>query len=229
MDKTYHLLHRKRLKERFIKAPEIMGDAEILELLLGYVIKGRDVKPQSRDILTSAKKLCNIFEADIKNVKGIGPETEVFFELLREFINRVDYQKIENKPLDLSLSEAVHKFLKTKIGHLTKESFAILFLDAKNRLKGYKIIRTGFINSVPVSAREIIEHAIEHKAAGVIISHNHPTGDSTPSQSDLEMTKNICHALRHTGITLIDHMIVSYYEYYSMSAHGHIEGFYAES
>ena len=224
-ERPYYLEHRKRLKERFGKAPEAVNDAEILELLLGYVIRRQDVKPQSKAILEKTKKLCNVFEAEFAGVKGLGSESVLFFEILREFINRADYQKIEKKEIDLTQVDAVYKFLKLKIGTSTKENFVLLFLDIKKRLIAYEFVRTGFIDSVDISAREIIESAIKHKASAVIIAHNHPSGDSSPSEADLEMTRRLCHALKYTGINLTDHMIVSFHEHYSMALHGHIKDF----
>ncbi len=222
----HYLHHRKRLKERFAKAPDAVPDAELIELLLGYVIKGRDVKPQSKEILTAAKKLCNIFESDLKSVRGVGSETMLFFSVLREFISRVEYQKIEKKPIDMSLSSSVYKFLRSKIGHNSKETFILIFLDIKNKLIAHQVVRRGFVNSVAIAARDIIEGGMQHNASGVIIAHNHPSGDATPSESDLNLTRQICHALRYTGMTLLDHIIVAYHEYYSMSGHGHIKSFY---
>ena len=222
----HYLHHRKRLKERFAKAPEAISDAELIELLLGYVIKGRDVKPQSKEILSAAGNLCNIFESDLKPVRGVGTETLLFFSALREFIGRTEYQKIEKKAIDMTNSSSVGKFLRSKIGHNSKETFLLIFLDVKNKLICNQVVREGFIDSVAIAARDIIEGGMRHNASGVIISHNHPSGDCIPSGPDLLLTKQICHALRYTGITLLDHIIVTYNEYYSMNAHGYIKSFY---
>lgn len=219
-EKKHYENHRERLRDRFMKAPEAVHDAEILELLLTFVIKRSDVKPQAKEILEKSKQLCNVFESDIQSVKGCGKQTEFFFTLLKEFINRMDYEKIHDKPVNLSLTADVYKFLKSKIGYSSKEIFAILFLDSKNKLKGCKIVRSGFINSVAMHARDVIEEAITNNAVGVIIAHNHPSGDASPSKSDLEVTQKIAEALKHTGVNLVDHMIVAYHEYYSMKAHG---------
>jgi len=223
---SHYLHHRKRLKECFAKAPEAVSDTELVELLLGYVIKGRDVKPQSKEILTAAEKLCNIFESDIKAVRGIGTETLLFFSILREFISRVECQKIEKKSIDMGHSSLVSNFLRSKIGYNSKETFILLFLNIKNKLIAHQIVRKGFVDSVSIAARDIIEAGMQHNASGVIIAHNHPSGSSVPSESDLLLTRQICHALRYTGITLLDHIIVTYHEHYSMSTHGYIKSFY---
>jgi DNA repair protein RadC len=225
----HYLNHRKRLKERFLKAPEAVPDAEIIELLLGYVIRGKDVKPQSKELLNLTKKISDIFDGNLKNVKGLGDETVCFFKVLQEFISRYGYQKIETTPLDLGNTGQVYQFLKPKISHATKEVFVLLFLNAKNHMIDYQKVREGFINSVGIAAREIIELAIDKNAVGVIICHNHPSGDTTPSESDLVHTREVCNALIYTGVTLIDHIIVASSEYYSMSAHGHIKEFYDEA
>ncbi|MDR0454253.1 MAG: DNA repair protein RadC [Deferribacteraceae bacterium] len=224
----HYVQHRKRLKERFSKAPEAASDAELIELLLGYVIKGRDVKPQSKEILAAAVNLGGIFESDMKSVRGVGNETILFFSVLREFICRTDYQKIDKKSVDMNSSSAVSKFLRSRIGYNNKETFIILFLDIKNKLITHRIVREGFVDSVAIAARDIIEGGIQHNASGVIFAHNHPSGDPTPSESDLLLTKQICHALRYTGITLLDHIIVTSNGDYSMCAKGYIKSFYDE-
>jgi len=222
---SHYLHHRKRLKERFVKAPEAVSDAELIELLLGYVIKGRDVKPQSKEILAVAERLCNIFESDLKPVRGVGNETTLFFSVLREFFSRAEYQKIEKKNIDMSNSSSVGNFLRSKIGHNSKETFILIFLDIKNKLIAHQTVRKGFVDSVAIAARDIIEAGMRHNASSVIIAHNHPSGSSTPSEADLLLTRQICHALRYTGIALLDHIIVTYHEYYSMNAHGYIKSF----
>jgi DNA repair protein RadC len=204
-------------------------DTEIIELLLGYVIRGKDVKPQSKELLNLTKKISNIFDGNLKNAKGIGDETVTFFKVIQEFISRYEYQKLEAAPLNLNDSVLVYKFLKPKIAHATKETFVLLFLNSKNHLIGYQKVRDGFINSVSIAAREIIEHSIDKNAVGVIIAHNHPSGDTTPSESDLARTREVCSALIYTGVTLLDHVIVAPKEYYSMSAFGYINKFYDEA
>ncbi|MDR2884979.1 MAG: DNA repair protein RadC [Deferribacteraceae bacterium] len=227
--KPHYLEHRKRLRERFLKAPEAVPDSEIIELLLGYVIHRKDVKLPSKDIIFEIKKLSNIFDGNLKSVKGVGSETVCFFRILQEFIVRYEYQKVEDTSLDLSKTDYVYRFLKPKIAHASKEIFVIILLNAKNKFIKCKKVREGFIASVNIAAREIIEFAIENDALGVIIAHNHPSKDPHPSESDLIRTKEICHALYHTGVTLLDHMIVSSHEYYSMSAYGHVGQFYDEA
>lgn len=221
-EKPHYLHHRKRLKERFKKAPYAVTDSEILELLLGYVIKGRDIKPESKELAAKTKNLSKIFSVNIKDIKGLGDEAELFFSIIQEFYSRVNFNRTKEKTIEISSSGEVYDFLKYKIGYGRKENFALILLDSKNKVIDYKIIREGLVNTVPISARDIIEEAIKQNAVSVIAAHNHPSGDCTPSPADIDITQKIVHALKYTGITILDHIIVSSNDYYSMKANGYI-------
>jgi DNA repair protein RadC len=206
--------------------PAAIADAELLELLLGYVIKRRDVKPQARDILKQAGHLGNIFEGgivSIKGVNGVGEETELFFELLKEFIDRSLYRKIEKKPLDLSNLECVYTYLKSRIADSSQEVLAVLLLDAKNRLIDNKLLKQGKVGEIAINIRDVIAFSLERNAYGVIIAHNHPTGDVKPSREDVLSTKELFKALAYAGVALLDHIIVAPTGYYSMRNSGELD------
>jgi DNA repair protein RadC len=223
METPSYLEHRKRLKERFAAAREAVTDAELLEMLLGYVIRRRDVKPQAKDILKKAEHLGNIFDCDLAAVKGIGGETETFFDLLREFISRINYRKIEKKALDLSTQEEVYNYLRSRIAISRQEMLAILFLDAKNRLIAEKVLKHGKAGEVSFDIRDIIASALDNSAYGVILAHNHPTGEAHPTQEDRESTRDVFIALGYAGVELVDHIIVTRNGCYSMRGEGDLK------
>jgi DNA repair protein RadC len=223
MDKPSYFEHRKRLKERFAALPEAVPDAELLELLLGYVIRRRDVKPQARDILKQAGHLGNIFECGLAAVKGIGEETETFFKLLKEFMSRSLYRKIEKKPLTLSNQEDVYNYLKCRMADTSQEMLIVLFLDAKNRLMDNKLLKQGKVGDIAFDIRDIIALSLERKAHGVILAHNHPTGDVQPTPEDTASTREVFKALGYAGVELVDHLIVASTGYYSMRGGGELQ------
>ncbi|MDR2401837.1 MAG: DNA repair protein RadC [Deferribacteraceae bacterium] len=221
--------HRKRLKERFAVSPEAVADTELLELLLGYVIKRRDVKPQARDILKRAEHLGNIFDCDLAAVKGVGSETETFFELLKEFVTRSSYRKIEKKTLNLSDQGEVYAYLRNRIAAASQEMLAILFLDARNRLIANKVLKQGKVGDISFDIRDIIVSALEKSAYGVILAHNHPTGEIQPTHADIASTREVFKALRYAGVELVDHLIVATNGYYSMRGEGVLQKIAAEA
>jgi DNA repair protein RadC len=218
-----YLEHRKRLKERFAAAPEAMADSELLELLLGYVIRRRDVKPQAKEILKKIGHLGNIFDGDLAAVKGVGTETETFFNLLRELTSRMAYRKIEKKALNLSTQEEVYHYLRSRIAISRQEMLAILFLDAKNRLIESKTLKQGKAGEISLDTRDIIAASLQHDAHGIILAHNHPTGEPLPSAIDIASTREVFIALGYAGVELVDHIIVTLNGYYSMRGEGDLK------
>jgi DNA repair protein RadC len=216
MEKHY-FGHRKRLKDKFFKNPVSLEDYEILELLLGYVIRGKDTKPLAKEILKKAKGVKNIFELDAKNVKGLGKETEIFFKLIREFYLRVNRENvIESNEQILNSPEKVFDFLKFFIGFQEKEHFVAILLNSSGKVIDCKTISTGTINQAAVFVREVAEIALLHSAVSVIVAHNHPSGLLTFSENDYIVTKKIKDGLNSLEIILQDHILVTKNGYLSM-------------
>lgn len=215
MEKHY-LGHRKRLKERFLNSPDSLSDYEILELLLGYVIRGKDTKPYAKEIIKNCNGLNNIFSIDVSSTKGLGRETETFFMLLKEFLFRIEKGDAFDKKEILNSPETIFKFLKHKIGYEKKEKFVVFLLNSKGELLEYKIFDTGTVNQALVFVREVAEFAVKGCAVSVIVAHNHPSGTLKFSESDYELTSRIKKGLEILEIILQDHVLVCKDDYLSM-------------
>lgn len=214
--------HRKRLKEKFDKTPNILADYEILELMLGYAIPRKDVKAIAKDILKKTNNMGDIFSLDCADINGAGIETERFFRIVAEFYNRVENSKSEFKE-SITSPLQIYKLLKYSIGFAENELFSVILLNSKSQLISKKILTEGIVNRAIVYPRQIAEYALKEKAVYVVIAHNHPTGDSSPSQKDIELTQHIKESLDTLGITLKDHIIVCKNEYTSLFDLGYIE------
>ncbi len=207
--------HRKRLKEKFDTSSNTLADYEILELLLSYAILRKDVKPMAKDMIKVAGDISNIFNIDYKNIQGAGRQTERFFNVIKEFFNRIENGK-SNISETITHPSQIYRLLKYQIGFAEDECFAVILLNSKGQLIDKKILTKGIVNEATVYPRQIAEYALDKKAVSVIIAHNHPSGDITPTEKDIEITKTISGCLSILGIKLKDHIIVSRNEYASL-------------
>lgn len=209
MAKEHYHGHRDRLKKRFQKEPESLYDYELLELLLGYVLRGRDVKPQAKELLDKAGELSSILGFDPTKIKGLGGEAQIFFDALRELFTRIGFEELERDAVIVDKPEKAVAYLKNKIGYSDKEHFIALFLDINKKLLGVATVSKGTVDRMAVYPREIAQKAIELKATHVIVSHNHPSGGLNPSGDDIELTDKLTQALGALDINLADHIIIS--------------------
>lgn len=214
--------HRKRLKEKFDKTPNILADYEILELMLGYAIPRKDVKAIAKDILKKTNNMGDIFSLDCADIKGAGKETERFFRIVAEFYNRVENSKSEFKE-SITSPLQIYRLLKYSMGFAENELFTVILLNSKSQLISKKVLTEGIVNRAIVYPRQIAEYALKEKAVYVVLAHNHPTGDSSPSKKDIELTQHIKESLDTLGIILRDHIIVCKNEYTSLFDLGYID------
>lgn len=214
--------HRKRLKEKFDKTPNILADYEILELMLGYAIPRKDVKVIAKDILKKTDNMGDIFNLDCSDIKGAGKETERFFRIVAEFYNRVENSKADFKE-SITSPLQIYRLLKYSMGFAENELFTVILLNSKSQLISKKVLTEGIVNRAIVYPRQIAEYALKEKAVYVVLAHNHPTGDSSPSKKDIELTQHIKESLDTLGIILKDHIIVCKNEYTSLFDLGYIE------
>lgn len=214
--------HRKRLKEKFDKTPNILADYEILELMLGYAIPRKDVKAIAKDILKKTNNMGDIFSLDCSDIKGAGKETERFFRIVAEFYNRVENSKSEFKE-SITSPLQIYRLLKYSMGFAENELFTVILLNSKSQLISKKVLTEGIVNRAIVYPRQIAEYALKEKAVYVVLAHNHPTGDSSPSKKDIELTQHIKESLDTLGIILRDHIIVCKNEYTSLFDLGYID------
>lgn len=214
MKEHYHG-HRQRLKERYLKEPESLYDYEVVELLLGYVLKGRDVKPQAKELIEKAGSLNSLLAYDPEQVKGLGKEAKIFFGALKELYSRISYEDIDEDAVVMDKPEKAAAFLKYKIGYEDKEQFVALFIDVNKKLLGFKNLFSGTVDKLAVYPREIAQEALTKKASYVIIAHNHPSGSTEPSVEDIDLTDKLVNALGSLDIVIIDHIIISKKGFYS--------------
>ncbi|WP_415237887.1 JAB domain-containing protein [Seleniivibrio woodruffii] len=207
--KEHYTGHRKRLKDRFAKEPESLYDYEIVELLLGYVIRGRDVKPQAKALIEKAGGISGVAGYGMADVEGLGEEAKLFFSVLKELYARIGYEDIEQEAITIDKPEKAASFLRFRIGYEQKEQFFALFMDVNKKLLGYKNFFKGTIDRLSVYPREIAEEALKKKASFVVVAHNHPSGNLNPSEDDIILTDKLIKALGALDIVMADHIIVS--------------------
>jgi DNA repair protein RadC len=206
-----HEGHRDRLRTRFDKAPEALPDYELLELVLYGVIRRQDTKPLAKRLLdefnNSFAEVINAPRARLKEVKGVGDAVVDHLKVVRAAALRFMQSDIEGRDV-LTSWDAVVAYCRSKIGRDAIERFHILFLDKKNRLILDEVQQSGTVDHTPVYPREVVKRALELSATAIILVHNHPSGDPTPSQADIAMTRQVMDAAKPLGIAVHDHLIV---------------------
>ncbi len=204
--------HRARLRERFIKSgASSLPDYELVELLLFNSMPRRDVKPIAKALIKKFGSLAGILDADtseISSVDGMGEVAAINLKVVRETAVRMLGQEIMDKPV-LDNWQALLDYCRAAMGGEKVEQFRILFLNRKNVLIADELQQTGTIDHTPVYPREVIKRALDLGASALIMVHNHPSGDTTPSKPDIDMTMEIQDAGHKLGIQLHDHVIVS--------------------
>ncbi len=218
----YYKGHRKRLREKLLHYPAALADYEILELLLGYVLLRQDTKPLAKELLKTFGSLYEIFSApedELGLVKGFGPALKAFFLLLKEVQARRALFPVPKKQL-LANPDAVGEMAIARIGNSKKEEVWIVLLDKQNQLISFEQLSKGTVDRAPLYVREVITLALHKSASGVILVHNHPTGNLTPSGADIAITEKVYVATCSMGIKLLDHIIVTENNYLSFQATG---------
>ena len=203
--------HRERLRERFHAAgPEALGDYELLELALFAAIPRRDTKPLAKELLRKFGSFAEVIhapEARLREVEGIKDASVTQFKLIAAAAHRIAKGEIK-RSVALSSWNDVIDYCRTGMAFADKEQFRLLFLDKRNRLISDEVQQTGTVDHTPVYPREVIKRALELSATALILVHNHPSGDPTPSQADIQMTKAIVAIATPLGISVHDHIIV---------------------
>lgn len=216
--------HRQRLKERFILGGgRDMPDYEMLELLLTLSIPRRDVKSIAKQLLAKFDSFAGVINAPagaLYEIPYIKENTYVVFSIVREAAIRSSWDNLQNKDTEVINNwDAMIDYCRTAMGYRDVEEFRIIFLDVKLKVMGEEIQQRGTINQVSIHPREVIKAAMFRGARAIILVHNHPSGDVTPSHADLDITNKINVAGAAVGIRLFDHLIVSKGGYYSFLEH----------
>lgn len=207
----HHDGHRDRLRERFTEAgPVALADYELLELVLFRTIPRRDVKPIAKALMKrfgSLSEVLNAPPARLAEVPGMGAASALDLSILAALNERALRSSVVQREV-LSSWSSVLAYCKAAMAYEEREQFRILFLDKKNTLIADEVQQTGTVDHTPVYPREIVRRALELSATAVILVHNHPSGDPTPSRADIEMTKTIVETAKPLGIAVHDHIIV---------------------
>lgn len=210
-EKPHHIGHRNRLRERFsIGGADALADYELLELYLFNSIPRRDIKPLAKQLITTFGSFAAVIAAPherLIDIKGVSAKTALDLKILKEAANKLAKETVMGQPV-LSSWTALLDYCRTVMQFENKEQFRILFLDRKNRLIADEVLGRGTIDRAPVYPREVIKRALTLDSSAIILAHNHPSGDPTPSQSDIEMTKQIVLATKAVGISVHDHLII---------------------
>ncbi len=209
-DAHYHG-HRDRLRTRYRDHGDTaLADYEILELLLFRLIPRRDTKPIAKALLERFGTLAGVFGASpalLQEVKGIGEAVAFDLKLISTVAHRTLKSELKGKQVLASWSSVID-YCHAAMAHETREQFRILFLDKRNALIADEVQQTGTVDHTPVYPREVVKRALELSATALILVHNHPSGDPTPSRADIEMTKMIVDTAKPLGITVHDHIII---------------------
>jgi DNA repair protein RadC len=211
LPKPSHTGHRQRLKERFLSTQGVgFADYELLELLLFYAIPQKDVKPLAKTLIQQFGSFSGVIQASpalLMDVKDLKQNSVTLFKMIQLCCERVLIHPLTEKPL-LSSFEQLEKYCSMRMSHLIHEQFHVLFLDSKNRLILDEIQQKGTIDQAPVFPREIIKRCLELGSCHIILAHNHPSGDPTPSKADIELTNKITQAAQTMDIDVHDHIII---------------------
>ena len=215
--------HRERLRTRLMDGGgDAFHDYELLEYLLALAIPRRDTKQLAKDLLTEFGSLAALLAADpkeLQRVPGLGESAAAAIKFVEAVMLRAQRRSLEGRPV-LSSWQALTDYLHASMAHRTTEEFRVIFLNTKNQIMRDEVLGQGTVNAAPVYPREVVKRALEIQAAAVILVHNHPSGDPTPSRDDITMTRAVIEAGRHLGLTVHDHVIIGQTGHSSMRAQG---------
>ena len=210
-EQHYHH-HRRRLREKFERAgASALADYELMELILFRTIPRKDVKPLAKRILETFggdfNKAISAKRSELLKIKGVGEAVAGELKIIEAAAHKLAQARVMHKEV-LSSWDALMSYCKTVMSHRETEQFRILFLDRKNILIADEEQQKGTVDHVPVYPREVVKRALELNASAMILVHNHPSGDPSPSQADIDMTVRIEDAAKAVGIEVHDHVII---------------------
>ena len=208
---SYIRNHRQRLRERFLEGgAAAVPDYELLELVLFRAIPRKDVKPLARQLLETFGNFNGVISAPstrLREVKGTGEAVILELKIVEAAAQRLARSRVIKRPV-LSSWQSLIDYCHASMAHRETEQFRVLFLDRKNILIADEEQAQGTVDHVPVYPREVVKRALELNASALILVHNHPSGDPTPSTADIEMTARVAEAAQVLGVTLHDHLII---------------------
>lgn len=223
VEMPHYLGHRERLRDRFLGAgPDALPDYELLELALFAAVPRRDVKPLAKTLIARFGSFAEVIAAPrerLLEVEGASIAVVTQLKIVEAAARRLAKTRVLGRPA-LASWAALLDYCAAAMARAQKEEFRVLFLDRKNILIADEVQSTGTIDHTPVYPREIVKRALEHGASALILVHNHPSGDPTPSKADITMTRDVADAARALGIVVHDHVVVGRSGHVSFKALG---------
>jgi DNA repair protein RadC len=211
-DKPHYHDHRQRLRARFMDAgADALPDYELLELVLFFAIPRRDVKPIAKQLIDRFGSFAEVISAEparLMEVDGIGEAAVIAMKTVQAAAQRLTKGEVGDRPT-IGSWDALIDYCRSVMAFETTEQFRVLYLDRKNGLIADEVQGRGTVDHTPVYAREVVKRALEVAASAVILVHNHPSGDPTPSQADIEITQHVAEAAGKLGITVHDHVVIA--------------------
>ena len=219
-----YLGHRKRLRERYVKnGYEALQDYEIIELLLTFVKQRVDTKPLAKQLIKKYGTIEEILKADIKDLKeieGVGDITAVFLNFIGDIAACSFKDKAEKEKTSFRNKNQLISYLRNDIGFSKNEEFKVLFLNSVNEIIETEILFTGTIDKSAVYPRKILERALYHNARSIVFVHNHPSGNVSPSEKDIELTEEMKKFFKIVDINVLDHIIITKNSHFSFLEEG---------
>jgi DNA repair protein RadC len=207
----HFLGHRERLKGRFRSGgADAVPDYELLEMVLYRAIRRGDTKVLAKQLLARFGTFAEVMSADperLMDVKGVGEAVATELKIVQAAAMRLMKGQVINRPI-LASWNAILEYVRAAMAFADIEQFRVLFLDKKNQLIADEVQQQGTVDHTPVYPREVVKRALELGASAIVLVHNHPSGDPTPSLADVDMTKKIIDAGQRLGVMVHDHIIV---------------------
>ena len=205
--------HRSRMRQRLLKSgPDALADHEMLEMMLFLALPRRDTKPIARALLSRFGSFAAVIAAPVPELlgtDGLGEAGAAAVKLVQAAALRMVKHEVAARPV-LSNWDRMIDYLTASMAHERAEQFRILYLDARNHLLADEVQSRGTVDHAPVYPREIVRKCLEHNATALVLAHNHPSGEPTPSRQDVAMTKAIDQAVQTIGVTVHDHIIIGH-------------------
>lgn len=223
--KPSYVGHRERIREKFASnGLDAFLDHEVLELLLTYVIPRKDTKPIAWALLKRFGSLAAVLDAEpeqLAEVEGIGENTSLFIKLVRSVFKKYTFDEVKER-ITIRTPQQVLEYCQASLAGKKEECLEVIYLSVRNTVMGTQILASGLIDRVAISPRKIVESALAAKASAIILVHNHPSGDATPSHEDILLTQDVIQAARLFDISVHDHIIIGGNSHYSLKANGKI-------
>ena len=217
-----HLGHRGRLRQRLLADADGLLDHELIEYLLALAIPRRDTKPLAYELLREFGGIGGLLTAapeELARIKGMGETSVAAIKIAQAAALRLLRAEVAERPV-LSNWQAVLDYLRADMAHHGNERVRVLHLNTRNMLIRDELMNEGSIDEAPVYVREVIRRAIDLKSASIILVHNHPSGDPSPSRADIDLTRAVVEAGKKMGIAVHDHIIVGTTGFVSLRGQG---------